>query len=1130
MSQTQAGVLLQHLRKLGSQPTANGTSDRELLRCFTNQSDEAAFALLIRRHGPMVLRVCQRLLHNWHDAEDVCQVTFLVLASRAASRSWEASVASWLHQVAYHLALKARRAAARRGIHERQVRDRPVSDPLEAITGRELRTALDEELARLPAKFRAPLLLCYLEGATCDEAARQLDCPLGTLKSRLERGRELLGVRLVKRGLGLTSVLAAAVLVDNPANAALFLARSEGLARGALTFTGLKPGTMRAVSGRALGFAETALKSMALTRLKLVATLLLAVGVFAAGAGAVAYRSFAAGPPTVAEQQGPMQLPEERNEPKAETGKPGHTDQQGDPLPDGALLRLGTVRLRHFRMVNSVAFSPDGKVLASAGWDNTIRLWDSATAKELLRLQGHTDAVWCVAFAPNGKTLVSGGNDGMVRIWEVATGRELRSFQALEANVYCIAISPDGKILATGSPLRRKTLALWDLATGKELFAGTGSGVLCVAFSPDGKILAAGSDLPEAVGKPPPGARPTEVGDFPVQLWDVSAGQELRTLEGHAKGVAAIAFAPDGKRLASASYDSTIRFWDPATGRQLLKVAVPAEATAHFLGEEGGVHAVAFSPDGKALASAGFDGRIRLWDAATGRETRTLAGHARGVRTVAFSPDGKTLASGSFDFTIRLWDPATGKPLHSFPGHDGPVHILTCSPDGKLIASAGHDRTVRLWDRATGQELRVLQGCTDHLSALAFSPDSKLVASVTGDRVVHLWDTAGGEEVGLHEHSCLVRDIAFSPNGNLLATLCKDTSRPDSSVHLWEPATGKELHSFPGEEGGWPLHFSPDGKILGVCLHSGVQLLDMPKGKELRRFDGAGEFALSSDGNTLIARGEDRLMHRWDIPSGRELSAFGNPDEEFLPVLSPDGKTLVRITAKGTVRLWEVATGKERRLLDGHGGGIVSAAFSPDGRTLFTGSMDTSILAWNVARSGPSPDGELSDKELRALWQDLAGDDAVRADQAIGTLAAAPGQALPFLRRHLEPVAAADPLRLTRLVSQLDSEQFDARDSATRELRELRELAATTLRDTLTGKPPAEVQRRVEGLLRELDGPMMASDRLRDLRAIEVLERTGTSEARQLLAALSKGVPEARLTQEAKAALARLARRTDSSP
>src|SRR6266849_5161185 len=198
---SQARTLLRYLHKLVPEPTEDCTSDRELLRRFADLRDEAAFTRLVRRHGPMVLSVCRRLLHNWHDAEDACQATFLVLASKAASRYWQTSVASWLHRVAYHLALKARAAAVRRVGQERHVPDRPVPDPLETITGRELHEILDSELARLPEKYRAPLVLCYLEGATRDEAARQLGCPLGTLKSRVERGRELLRIRLVHRGL-----------------------------------------------------------------------------------------------------------------------------------------------------------------------------------------------------------------------------------------------------------------------------------------------------------------------------------------------------------------------------------------------------------------------------------------------------------------------------------------------------------------------------------------------------------------------------------------------------------------------------------------------------------------------------------------------------------------------------------------------------------------------------------------------------------------------------------------------------------------------------------------------------------------------------------------------------------------
>ncbi len=228
--------------------------------------------------------------------------------------------------------------------------------------------------------------------------------------------------------------------------------------------------------------------------------------------------------------------------------------------------------------------------------------------------------------------------------------------------------------------------------------------------------------------------------------------------------------------------------------------------------------------------------------------------------------------------------------------------------------------------------------------------------------------------------------------------------------------------------------------------------------------------------------------------------------------------------------LWEVATGKERRRLEGHDSAVTSAAFAQDGRTLLTGSEKGSVLVWDVARWGMSRSGELSSKDVQPLWQDLAGDDAVRAGRAIGALAATPGQTLPLLRRHVQPVAAADPRRLNQLVAQLDSERFPVRDSAGRQLEELGELAGPILRETLARKSSLELRQRVEGLLRKLDGPMLASDGLRDLRAVETLERIGTAEARQVLERIAKGTPEARVTREAKASVERLVKRPAAWP
>jgi WD40 repeat protein len=281
----------------------------------------------------------------------------------------------------------------------------------------------------------------------------------------------------------------------------------------------------------------------------------------------------------------------------------------------------------HTHYVYSVAFSPDGKILASGSWDNTIKLWDVATGREVRTLKGHTNSVNSVAFSPDGKILASGSLDETIKLWDVATGREIRTFSGHTASVWSVAFSPDGKLLASGS--WDETIKLWDVATGEEIhtFKGHTDHVESVAFSPDGRTLASGS------------------WDETIKLWDVATGKELRTLKGHTDYVRSVAFSPDGKLLASGSVDHTIKLWDVATGREIRTLS----------GHTDWVESVAFSPDGKTLASGSYR-EIKLWDVATGRELRTLKGYTGYVYSVAFSPDGKILAFGSQDETIKLWD------------------------------------------------------------------------------------------------------------------------------------------------------------------------------------------------------------------------------------------------------------------------------------------------------------------------------------------------------------------------------------------------------------------------------------------------------------------------------------------
>jgi RNA polymerase sigma factor (sigma-70 family) len=1116
MSRGQLTTALRHLRRLAGEE-AEGPSDGQLLHRFAAERDEGAFAALVRRHGAMVLGACRRVLRHEQDAEDAFQAAFLTLARKAAGGRWGASVGPWLYEVAYRLAREVRRRAVRRRERERRAAV-PEARPGPGASLGELASVVDEELHRLPGPYRRPLLLCCLEGRTRDEAARQLGWSLRTLERRLARGRELLRGRLGRRGLTLSAALVAAGLA-RPAEAMSPLLPAT-TARAASAFVAGQGG----VSPAAAALAREGLRGLTAFRLKVAVALAAVVGGLALGAGAF-----------------PHQAPAERPPPAPPSGaaeRPGRTDLYGDPLPPGALARLGTVRFRHANWAMSVAWSPDGKALAAASWDHTIRLWDPATGRELRRFTGHTNAVMCAAFSPDGKTLVSGGNGGdtgNVRVWDVATGQERLSLQGHDGSVVeAVAVSPDGKTFASGGGGNgARTLTLGDLATGKVLrhLGGKDNGVNGVAFSPDGRVLAAAYGSRGWFGRPP-GLRPPAVGSV-VRLWDVRTGDELHTLKGHDNGVRSVAFSPDGKRLVSGSHDSTVRVWEAASGKELLKIAAPCrKPPADPKGggtDRGGVFAVAFSRDGKAVASGDYDGMIYLWDAATGRRLHTLAGHGREVSGLAFSPDGKTLASSSWDNSLRLWDTATGKARHDFPAHDGVVNAVAVSPDGRLAATAGGDRTVRLWDTATGRELRVLRGHTGWMQSVALSSDGK-VASASEDGTVRVWGAATGRELRrLPVPGGRPLAVAYSPDGRLLACASWANRAGGRAVVLWDAATGEERWRREGGEHGFScLTFSADGRLLAALSYDEAYVWEAATGREARRFECWGGLALAPDGN-VVGLGRDQMVRTWDLATGRERSRFAVAESAHGAfALAPDGKTLATAKA-GAVHLWEMATGRERRRFRGHTAEVATLAFAPDGKALLSGSADTTALVWGVTLPEEAPAGALPDKDLVRLWEDLAGEDAARAWQAVCRLTASPAESVPFLRGRLRPAAEVGPRQLARLIADLDSDRFEQRRKAAEELEKLGELAAPGLRQAMKS-PSAEVRRKAEALLAKADSLAPSAEALRGLRAVEALEHAGTPEARRLLGALSRGAAGARLTREARLSLERLASRSAASP
>jgi RNA polymerase sigma factor (sigma-70 family) len=1138
---TTTTTVLAHIRRWLNRARPDVSPDADLLRRFVREGDDAAFAALMDRHGPMVLGTARRVVGDYHLAEDVFQATFLMLTRQAGRLRRPAALPAWLHQTAWNLAVTALRARTRRDRVESEARIHETGNPLDDLASREQCAILDEELGRLPEKYRLPLVLCCLEGRSQGEAAAFLGWTPGSLKGRLERGRRRLRDRLSRRGL--TFAVGAAML---PLLARPILA--EPLRRTVLQATH-EGGSVSPLVSALVNEASKPLFLASWKTILVVAVL----GLAGAGAGVAALSG----------------RPKQTTTPAAAANdKPAapRAEDLADQLPKGAVARLGSTRLR----IGNAAFAltPDGRAIVTVTPQGVVRKFDAKSGRLLEHRQltdrSDVDPVgqFYAQLSEDGRIAAineEGGSGRRVSVWDIASsGRIFRRTSNKERSTGSFELSPDGKRLAVieySGGDRKQLLRIFDVRTGGTRELGSLEfNIRDIRFSADGKLIVVSQTSAERNG------------GSTFVCFEVTTGKQL--WKAPSKG-GTFAVSPDGSAVVSATFDK-----EKGVGFHIVEVDLHSGKTSASFTQDYAAHLnirMMIAPDNRTVVMNRF-GEILLWDLRTRKEVRrfalpkknTTSGYGPDVG--AISPDSRTLVTNVGH--LQRWDLTTGKPFFPAPPDDnlaGPIQELAFTPDGKEVFASSWGLTSGHWDVATGKRIALVHERYGHqlirthdgLRAVRIdtvgSPHQAIVSDPVAGKPLHtvLWTEPKKVDAnGLRAYTLTANDKTL-----LIVHEEGPENARKSYVTVCDVASGRRLAHFavPGNHPFFPKSpFSPCGRWLvldGQVYHAGIGTkLFAPSGEPDERLvpnnwvEQGGPAWFSEDGRLMAGllrkKGEKSAakdaLAVWELASGEMLSRYPKVGFVAQVAFAPDGRTIARLDAQG-IRLDDLPTGKRLaeyaapdvtcELLD-RGCGTQTLVFAPDGRTLATGHQDGTVLLWKVPRPIEAGSPAPAEAEKEKLWLDLGSKSAAKARAAVERLIRHPDAAAALLAVKFRARATPDDAALAALIKDLDRDVFATREEASRKLRAYGAKAEPALRRLLAGSPSLEMRRRIEEILTTLAPPVLrlplAGDRLRGVRAIEVLERIATAEARKLVRAWAEQTGDVPLAVEARLVLERL--------